>query len=76
MNRRELFEQTGRWLSGALIALLGGYLALEREIAPPASCSENPFCGQCRKFSGCEKPQAASYRHSSGQTKKQSDGQR
>ncbi len=64
MNRRTFFERSGRWVSAGLLALLAGYLAREREIAPPAACRENPFCGQCRKFGSCEKPQAMEYKSS------------
>ncbi|MCO6479744.1 MAG: hypothetical protein J5I94_24115 [Phaeodactylibacter sp.] len=76
MNRRNFFEHTGRWFSGTLLALLGGYLALERGVSPPASCEENSFCGQCRKISGCQKTQAMQYRRSPERTKNRPDGKR
>lgn len=73
MNRRQFFERTGRWASGGLLALLGGYLVLEGGIKPPASCSENAFCRQCSKFTSCPIPHDFS-RERPGSQKKQPYG--
>jgi hypothetical protein len=54
-------ESSGRWISALLLGALGGFMFLERKISTPAACDEQPFCKQCVKLKGCQKPQALSY---------------
>ncbi len=63
MNRRKMFETSGRWFSTIILSSLAGYLVLRRKISAPAACHEQSICKQCLKFKGCDKPQAMDFRH-------------
>ncbi len=63
INRRQFFENSGRWVSLLVLAILGTFFITKREITHQSSCAENPSCNKCSQFEGCEKTQANSNRH-------------
>lgn len=66
MDRKEFFQNSGRWVIFGALGLLVGWLLANNRVAS-RSCEESSFCGGCNRFAGCNLPQAKKERQNGRQ---------
>lgn len=58
MNRKEFFQQGGRWVILSVMGIMTAFLAVNNKIVKAEDCIISEQCKNCGKLSKCELPQA------------------